>query len=64
MKTLKYIVSNEISNFIMCQNDLVLKKKKKKKKKGKNEEDDIIQKLGINYIKVKLVKIYQNIENH
>ena len=61
MKTLKYIVSNEISNFIMCQNDLVLKKKKKK---GKNEEDDIIQKLGINYIKVKLVKIYQNIENH
>ena len=36
----------------------------KKKKKGKKEEDDIIQKLGINYIKVKLVKIYQNIENH
>ena len=60
MKTLKYIVSNEISNFIMCQNDLVLKKKKKKEE----EEDDIIQKLGINYIKVKLVKIYQNIENH
>ena len=58
MKTLKYIVSNEISNFIMCQNDLVLKKKKKE------EDDDIIQKLGINYIKVKLVKIYQNIENH
>ena len=60
MKTLKYIVSNEISNFIMCQNDLVLKKKKKEEE----EEDDIIQKLGINYIKVKLVKIYQNIENH
>ena len=60
MKTLKYIVSNEISNFIMCQNDLVLEKKKKEEE----EEDDIIQKLGINYIKVKLVKIYQNIENH
>ena len=39
-------------------------KGKKKRKKGKKEEDDIIQKLGINYIKVKLVKIYQNIENH
>ena len=61
------MVSNEISNFIICQNDLVLKLRKRKKrcglekKKRRRYYTQIRDKL---YQGKTLVKIYQNIGNH